>query len=115
MTPLRALVSLFALLMWASPMAPALAQSNPEPLRIGFLSVRTGALAAGGKQMEDGINLFLKEHDYMLAGRKVERKDGRLVNAIVAVYPQVTQFWNFDVAKFLAAPVYSREYAPLKP
>ncbi len=46
--------------------------------------------------------------------RKVERKDGRLVNAIVATYPQVTQFWNFDAAKFLAAPVYSRDYPPLK-
>jgi branched-chain amino acid transport system substrate-binding protein len=46
--------------------------------------------------------------------RKVERKDGRLVNAIVATYPNVTQFWNFDEAKFLAAPVYSREYPPLK-
>ncbi len=28
-----------------------------EPLRIGFLTVRTGPLAAGGKQMEDGINI----------------------------------------------------------
>ena len=49
---------------------PALAQS--EPLRIGFLTVRTGPLAAGGKQMEDGINLFLKERNSTLAGRKVQ-------------------------------------------
>src|SRR5256885_3782250 len=48
----------------------ALAQS--ESLRIGFLTVRTGPLAAGGKQMEDGINLFLKERNYTLSGRKVE-------------------------------------------
>jgi len=47
--------------------------------------------------------------------RKVERKNGRLVNSIVATYPNVTQFWNFDPAKFLSAPVYSREYPPLKP
>jgi branched-chain amino acid transport system substrate-binding protein len=46
--------------------------------------------------------------------RKVERKDGRLVNAIVATYPNVTQFWTFDPKAFLAAPVYSREYPPLK-
>ena len=50
---------------------PAWGQGN-EPLRIGFLSVRTGALAAGGKQMEEGITLFLKERNNMLAGRKVE-------------------------------------------
>ncbi len=43
-----------------------------EPLRIGFLTVRTGPLAAGGRQMEEGINLFLKERNGMLAGRKVE-------------------------------------------
>ncbi len=43
-----------------------------EPLRIGFLTVRTGPLAAGGKQMEDGINLFLKERNNTLSGRKVE-------------------------------------------
>src|SRR6266536_2876381 len=44
----------------------------PEPLRLGFLSVRTGALAAGGRQMEEGIQLFLKERNNTLAGRKVE-------------------------------------------
>src|ERR1043165_7254482 len=43
-----------------------------EPLRLGFLSVRTGPLAAGGKQMEEGIQLLLKEHNGMLGGRKVE-------------------------------------------
>ncbi|MGZ5072863.1 MAG: ABC transporter substrate-binding protein, partial [Usitatibacter sp.] len=46
--------------------------------------------------------------------RKVERRDGRLVNSIVATYPAVTQFWNFDPKKFLASPVYSRDYPPLK-
>jgi branched-chain amino acid transport system substrate-binding protein len=46
--------------------------SQAEPLRLGFLTVRTGALAAGGRQMEEGIQLFLKERNYMLAGRKVE-------------------------------------------
>lgn len=48
----------------------AFAQS--EPIRMGFLTVRTGALAAGGKQMEQGIELFLKQRNNMIAGRKVE-------------------------------------------
>jgi branched-chain amino acid transport system substrate-binding protein len=48
------------------------AQAQADPIRLGFLTVRTGALAAGGKQMEDGIQLFLKERNYTLAGRKVE-------------------------------------------
>src|SRR5437764_12729327 len=51
---------------------PGAALAQQEPLRIGFLTVRTGPLAAGGKQMEDGINLFLKERNNTLSGRKVE-------------------------------------------
>ena len=48
------------------------AHAQTEPLRLGFLTVRTGALAAGGRQMEEGIQLFLKERNNTLAGRKVE-------------------------------------------
>src|ERR1051325_10158537 len=51
--------------------APAFAQSS-DPLRIGFLTVKTGPLAAGGKQQEEGAALFLKERNGMLAGRMVE-------------------------------------------
>jgi branched-chain amino acid transport system substrate-binding protein len=47
-----------------------LASSN-EPIRVGFLTIKSGALAAGGIQMEDGLKLFLKEHNNMIAGRKV--------------------------------------------
>ena len=41
--------------------------------------------------------------------RKVERKDGQLVNAIVETIPNVTQFWSYDAKTFLAMPAYSRE------
>jgi branched-chain amino acid transport system substrate-binding protein len=51
---------------------PGTAAAQSEPIRIGFLTVRTGPLAAGGRQMEEGIQLFLKEHNNTLAGRKVE-------------------------------------------
>ena len=51
---------------------PLLAHAQSDPIRIGFLTVRTGPLAAGGKQMEQGIQLFLKERNYTIAGRKVE-------------------------------------------
>src|SRR5215470_2272534 len=53
------------------PSTRAMAQS-PEPLRIGFLTVRTGPLAAGGKQQEEGAALFLKERNGAIAGRKIE-------------------------------------------
>ena len=49
---------------------PAIAQN--KPIRIGLLTVKTGPLAQGGIQMEQGANLFLKDRNNMLAGRKVE-------------------------------------------
>ncbi len=72
MNPRRSLSRFLAISAVALGAASAFAQTSAAPIRIGFLTVRTGALAAGGKQMEDGINLFLKERGNMLAGRKVE-------------------------------------------
>jgi branched-chain amino acid transport system substrate-binding protein len=46
--------------------------------------------------------------------RKVERKEGKLVNSVVKTYPAVSQFWKYDQKEFLANPVYSREYPPAK-
>lgn len=46
--------------------------------------------------------------------RRVERKDGRLVNAVIDTYPNVSQFWTYDAKKFLADPVYSRDFPPAK-
>jgi branched-chain amino acid transport system substrate-binding protein len=46
--------------------------------------------------------------------RKVEKRDGRLMNTVVHTYPNVSQFWTYDPQKFLAAPVYSRDYPPAK-
>ena len=42
------------------------------PIRVGFMTVKTGPLAAIGLQMEVGLVQLLKERNYMLAGRKVE-------------------------------------------
>jgi branched-chain amino acid transport system substrate-binding protein len=53
-------------------MLPGFAWAQADTLRIGFLTVRSGPLAAGGRQMEEGIQLFLKERNNTLAGRKVE-------------------------------------------
>jgi branched-chain amino acid transport system substrate-binding protein len=46
--------------------------------------------------------------------RKVERKDGRLVNAVVKTYPNVSQFWTHNPKQFLANPVYSRDWPPAR-
>ncbi len=49
---------------------PAIAQS--APFKLGLLTVKTGPLAQGGIQMEQGVLTWLKLHDYKMAGRKVD-------------------------------------------
>jgi branched-chain amino acid transport system substrate-binding protein len=46
--------------------------------------------------------------------RKVEKKGGKLVNTVVKTYPDVSQFWTYNVDEFLKNPVYSRDYPPAK-
>jgi branched-chain amino acid transport system substrate-binding protein len=46
--------------------------------------------------------------------RKVERKDGRLVNSVIYTYPNVSQFWTYKPEEFLKNPVYSRDFPPAK-
>jgi branched-chain amino acid transport system substrate-binding protein len=46
--------------------------------------------------------------------RKVEKKDGKYVNAVIKTYPDVGQFWTYGKDEFLKSPVYSRDYPPAK-
>ncbi len=50
--------------------APAIGQT--APIKIGLLTVKTGPLAQGGIQMEQGALTYLKETNYTMGGRKVE-------------------------------------------
>lgn len=68
----------FHRLSWTRLLAMALGLALPlvaaasEPIRIGLLSIRSGPLAAPGKQLEQGFEFFLKERGNTLAGRQVE-------------------------------------------
>jgi branched-chain amino acid transport system substrate-binding protein len=46
--------------------------AQPAAFKIGLLTVKTGPLAQGGIQMEQGIAAFLKEKNNTFAGRKIE-------------------------------------------
>src|SRR5438132_1481692 len=46
--------------------------------------------------------------------RRCEKKGDKLVNTTIKTYPKVSQFWTYDEKWFLAQPVYSRDYPPLK-
>jgi branched-chain amino acid transport system substrate-binding protein len=50
--------------------APAIAQA--ATFKLGLLTVKTGPLAQGGIQMEQGVLTYLKEKNYTLGGRKVD-------------------------------------------
>jgi len=50
--------------------APAIAQA--APFKVGLLTVKTGPLAQGGIQMEQGVLTFMKEKNYTMGGRKVD-------------------------------------------
>ena len=41
-------------------------------MRVGFLTIKTGPLASGGLQMEQGLTVFFKERNNTLAGRPIE-------------------------------------------
>ncbi len=46
--------------------------------------------------------------------RRVDRVNGELQNTVIETYPNVSQFWTYPPAEFLAKPVYSRDYPPCK-
>jgi len=52
--------------------APAVLRAQGAAFKIGLLTVKTGPLAQGGIQMEQGVATFLKEKGNTLAGRKVD-------------------------------------------
>ena len=55
----------------AFPIARA-ARADAAPIRLGFLTVKSGPLASGGIQMEQGLSLFLQSRNNTLAGRPVQ-------------------------------------------
>jgi branched-chain amino acid transport system substrate-binding protein len=52
--------------------APSVLRAQNAPFKLGLLTVKTGPLAQGGIQMEQGAVTYLKEKNFTLAGRKVE-------------------------------------------
>jgi branched-chain amino acid transport system substrate-binding protein len=68
-TKLIALAVAVLVLAAASP-GPAWAQKGP--IKIGFLAPMTGGAAAVGKDMVNGLNMYLEEIGHQIAGRKVE-------------------------------------------
>ena len=71
MTRTRALQSALLLLAGAACCTPAYAA---EELRIGFIAPKTGIYAQLGTDMQNGLQMYLDEHQGMLGGAKVSDK-----------------------------------------
>ena len=71
--------------------------------------------AARAGQLDDMRNPI--ENIYI---KKVEKKKmfgydkAELWNTVIKTYPNVSQFWTYGKEKFLAQPVYSRDFPPCK-
>jgi branched-chain amino acid transport system substrate-binding protein len=83
--------------------------ASQDALRQALHATRLDAGPIGPIHLDDYGTPILDVHI-----RKVERRGGRLVSAILATYHEVGQFWHYDAAKFLAEPVYSRDYPPAR-
>ncbi len=65
-----------------------------------------------------GKNLKLDAYGnpiYDIYIRKVTRRaDGKMVNTVIATYPQVSQFWKYKPEDYLKQPSYSRQFQGIK-
>ncbi|MBI1957702.1 MAG: ABC transporter substrate-binding protein, partial [Candidatus Rokubacteria bacterium] len=53
-------------------LAPAASWAQKGPIKVGLLVPQTGPLAANGKDMINGLELFFEEQKYRLAGREIK-------------------------------------------
>src|SRR5687768_3462598 len=65
-------LSLLAILAVALVVAPAPTAAQKGPLRIGMIVSLSGPLAANGKDMVNGYEMFFEQHGYKLAGREIK-------------------------------------------
>jgi branched-chain amino acid transport system substrate-binding protein len=83
--------------------------AQPDKLIAAVKQVSLNDTPRGPVKFDDYGNLT-----FTVYVRKVEKKGGKLVNTTIKSYPDVSQFWHYDPKKFLAQPVFSRDFPPLK-
>ncbi len=68
----KLIVSILGGVLLAAATGPGLAWAQKGPIRIGFLAPMTGGAAAVGKDMVNGLTMYLDEIGHRIAGRQVE-------------------------------------------
>jgi branched-chain amino acid transport system substrate-binding protein len=93
----------------AAVQAPAVLRAQTGPMRIGFLTVKTGPLASGGIQMEQGLTLYLKERNNVLAGRPVQLFTGDSAGAPAVARTKMQELVERDNISCLIGPLATAE------
>ncbi len=88
---------------------PWVARAQAGPMRVGFLTVKTGPLASGGLQMEQGLALYLKERNNMLAGRPVQLFTGDSAGAPAVARTKMQELVERDNVSCLIGPLATAE------
>lgn len=68
----RLLIVVAAVLVLVAAVGPGPAWAQKGPIKIGFLAPMTGGAAQVGKDMVNGLTMYLDEIGHQIAGRKVE-------------------------------------------
>jgi branched-chain amino acid transport system substrate-binding protein len=89
--------------------APAILRAQTGPMKIGFLTVKTGPLASGGIQMEQGLTLYLKERNNVLAGRPVQLFTGDSAGAPAVARTKMQEFVEKENIACLIGPLATAE------
>jgi branched-chain amino acid transport system substrate-binding protein len=89
--------------------APNVLRAQGSPMRIGFLTVKTGPLASGGIQMEQGLAIYLKERNNMLAGRPVQLFTGDSAGAPAVARSKMQELVERDNVSCLIGPLATAE------
>src|SRR5712672_2579210 len=93
----------------SSVVAPYSARAADGPIRIGLLTVKTGALASGGIDMERALIMYLKERDYMMAGRKVELVTGDSAGVPAQARTKIQELVEREKIQIMIGPLAAAE------
>src|SRR6195256_1106503 len=74
------------------------------PFKLGLLTVKTGPLAQGGIQMEQGIVALLKEKSNTLAGRKIDFISADTGGTPAGANPRAQELLERDKVKVTIGP-----------
>jgi branched-chain amino acid transport system substrate-binding protein len=85
------------------------AAAQSDPIRIGLLTVKSGPLASGGLDMERALNLYLRERNFTLAGRKVTLSVGDSGGVPAQARTKLQELVEKDKIQILIGPLATAE------